>query len=77
MAVEVFPGNTADPLTLGPQMHRLKAVPDPPGRVVGDRGMVATTRIAAIEQQGYGLDYRLPRFLKENLNRRRYVANWR
>lgn len=55
VAVEVFPGNTSDPLTLGSQVQRLReryhfrrVV------VVGDRGMIANTRISDIEKLGYG-----------------------
>ena len=48
IAVEVFDGNTADPMTLGTQVAKLK---DRFGLkeiiVVGDRGMVTSTRIEA------------------------------
>lgn len=48
VAVEVFPGNTADPATLSAQVNKLR---ERFGlqrlAVVGDRGMLAQTRIAA------------------------------
>lgn len=54
VAVEVFPGNTADPLSLGRQLTRLKE--DFGLRrvvVMGDREMIATTRLADLERHGY------------------------
>jgi hypothetical protein len=57
VAIEVFEGNTADPMTLTSQVHKLKA------RfgldrvvVVGDRGMITSARIRA-DLEPAGLDW--------------------
>lgn len=60
IAVEVFPGNTSDPATVASQLQRLrerfglKRV-----IVVGDRGMLTSARIAALEEsnRSEGVDY--------------------
>ncbi len=55
IAIEVFPGNTSDPLTLGSQIQRLREKFHLQRVVmVGDRGMIASKRIPDIEQAGYG-----------------------
>lgn len=57
VATQVFEGNTADPMTLGPQVERLK---DRFGLdkvvVCGDRGMITSARIRE-ELQPRGLDW--------------------
>ena len=57
VAVEVFPGNTADPVTLGAQVTKLKQRFGLERVVlVGDRGMVTEARIRA-EVEPAGLDW--------------------
>ena len=57
VAVEVFPGNTADPVTLGAQITKLKQRFGLERVVlVGDRGMVTEARIRA-EVEPAGLDW--------------------
>ena len=57
VAVEVFPGNTADPVTLGTQVTKLKQRFGLERVVlVGDRGMVTEARIRA-EVEPAGLDW--------------------
>lgn len=55
VAIEVFPGNAADPTTVPAQIEKLrqrfgfeKVV------LVGDRGMITRTRIEEVERAGYG-----------------------
>lgn len=55
VAIEVFPGNTMDSSTVGKQIEKLRerfgfrrVV------LVGDRGMIAQTRVEDLQQAGYG-----------------------
>ena len=57
LAVEVFPGNTADPTTLGRQVDKIrKRFGIARIALVGDRGMLTTARIRA-DLQPAGLDW--------------------
>ena len=57
VAVEVFRGNTADPATLGPQVHALrKRFGITRIALAGDRGMLTTARIRE-DLQPVGLDW--------------------
>ena len=57
LAVEVFPGNTADPATLGRQVKRIqKRFGIARIALVGDRGMLTTARIRE-DLQPAGLDW--------------------
>ena len=57
LAVEVFPGNTADPTTVGPQVERIrKRFGIARIALVGDRGMLTTARIRA-DLAPAGLDW--------------------
>ena len=57
VAIEVFEGNTADPVTLGVQVNKLKARFGLERVVmVGDRGMITSTRIGA-DLKPAGLDW--------------------
>ncbi len=55
VAIEVFPGNMADPATIPTQIEKLR---DRFGFkqvvLVGDRGMITRTRIEEVERAGYG-----------------------
>jgi hypothetical protein len=58
VAVEVFPGNTADPTTLAPQLQKLRAQFHLQRLVlVGDRGLLTDARIRAELQPVTGLDW--------------------
>src|SRR5919198_2838337 len=58
VAVEVFPGNTADPTTLAPQLRKLQAQFHLQRLVlVGDRGLLTDARIRAELQPVPGLDW--------------------
>lgn len=55
VAIEIFPGNRSDSLTLGEQIQRLKEKYQLRRIViVGDRGMITSTKIPEIEKMGYG-----------------------
>ena len=57
VAVEVFPGNTADPATVGPQLKKLRErFGLSRGVLVGDRGMLSEARIRE-ELEPAGLDW--------------------
>ncbi len=57
LAVEVFPGNTADPTTVGRQVDKIrKCFGIARIALVGDRGMLTTARIRA-DLQPAGLDW--------------------
>ena len=57
LAVEVFPGNTADPATLGSQVQRIRTrFGIARIALVGDRGMLTTARLRA-DLQPAGLDW--------------------
>ncbi len=57
VAIEVFPGNTADPKTVDIQLQKIKDR-FPLGRVVlvGDRGMLTSARIEVLRERG-GIDW--------------------
>jgi len=58
VAVEVFPGNTADPTTLAPQLQKLRTQFHLQRLVlVGDRGLLTDARIRAELQPVTGLDW--------------------
>lgn len=58
VAVEVFPGHTADPTTLAPQLQKLRAQFHLQRLVlVGDRGLLTDARIRAELQPVPGLDW--------------------
>lgn len=55
VAIEVFPGNAADPVTVPAQIEKLRQRFGFERVVlVGDRGMITRTRIEEIERAGYG-----------------------
>jgi transposase len=57
VAIEVFAGNTADPMTLAPQIAKLKQrFGLEPVVLVGDRGLITEARIRA-DRQAAGLDW--------------------
>src|SRR6478736_7017937 len=57
VAIEVFEGNTADPMTLGPQIDKLKQRFGLTHVVlVGDRGLITAARISA-DVKSAGLDW--------------------
>jgi len=57
VAIEVFAGNTADPMTLAPQIHKLKQRFGLTHVVlVGDRGLITEARISA-DIRAAGLDW--------------------
>src|SRR5947209_7983676 len=57
VAIEVFEGNTADPMTLGPQIDKLKQRFGLTHVVlVGDRGMITKARIS-VDIKSAGLDW--------------------
>ena len=57
LAVEVFPGNTADPTTVGPQVERIRTrFGIARITLVGDRGMLTTARLRE-DLQPAGLDW--------------------
>ena len=61
VAVEVFAGNTADPMTLAPQIAKLKQRFGLEHVVlVGDRGLITEARISA-DIKSAGLDHRTAR----------------
>jgi hypothetical protein len=57
VAIEVFAGNTADPMTLAPQIAKLKQrFGLEPVVLVGDRGLITEARIS-VDLQAAGLDW--------------------